>query len=331
MESHGGVHAHEESHAQGHVHAHSSLGGHAHPHFTLSGHMQAVLQGAVVASGLLVAAEIIAGTLAGSLAVVSDGVHNLSDMPTLLISWFAVRLAERPPTPEKTYGYHRAGILAAFTNALLLVGVAVFLFYAAIGRLLAPVPVHTGVMIWMSLLALGVNGGITLALVRGQRDLNLRSILIHNAGDALSNIGILLGAVLIGWTGADWIDPLLGMGIGALVLWSSAGILRESGHILLEGLPREIRLEAVARAMLGVEGVQEVHDIHIWTLGTDLLALSCHIRIPDMHMEESERILAGVREILAHDFRITHTTIQFERAGLPVSAEFIMPAPFKAP
>ena len=293
--------------------------------------MQRILQWAVVATGLLVGAEIVAGTVAGSLAVVSDGVHNLSDMPTLLISWFAVRMAQRPPTAEKTYGYHRAGILAAFTNALLLVGVSVFLFYAGIARLLAPVPVHTGVMIWMSLLALGVNGGITLALVRGRRDLNLRSVLIHNAGDALSNIGILAGAVVIGMTGADWIDPLLGLGIGGLVLWSSVGILRESSHILLEGLPREIHLEAVARAMLGVEGVQEVHDIHIWTLGTDLLALSCHVRIPDMHMEESEKILAGVVEILAHDFHITHTTIQFERAGLPVSAEFIMPAPFKAP
>jgi cobalt-zinc-cadmium efflux system protein len=327
METNPAGQASGESAARGHSHDHA----HMHAHFPVSAAMGTVLQGAVIATGLLVAAEVVAGTLAGSLAVVSDGVHNLSDMPTLLISLFAVRMAERPPTAEKTYGYHRAGILAAFTNALLLVGVSVFLFYAAIGRLLAPVPVHTGVMMWMSLVALAVNGGITLALVRGRRDLNLRSILIHNAGDALSNLGIFAGAVLIGMTGADWIDPLLGLGIGALVLWSSVGILRESSHILLEGLPREIHLEAVARAMLGVEGVQEVHDIHIWTLGTDLLALSCHVRIPDMHMEESEKILAGVREILAHDFHITHTTIQFERAGLPVSAEFIMPAPFKAP
>ena len=293
--------------------------------------MLRVLEGAVLATGLLVAAELVAGTVAGSLAVVGDGIHNLSDLPTLLISWVAVRMANRPPTPEKTYGYHRAGILAAFTNSLLLVGVSVFLFYAAIGRLMAPVPVHTGVMIWMSLAALAVNGGITAALVRGRRDLNLRSVLIHNAGDALSNVGIIVGAALIAWTGAEWIDPLLGMAIGGLVLWSSAGILREGSHILLEGLPRGIRLEAVARAMLGVEGVQEVHDIHIWTLGTDLLALSCHVRIPDMHMEESEKILAGVREILAHDFHITHTTIQFERAGPPATAEFIMPEPFKAP
>ena len=293
--------------------------------------MLRVLEGAVLATGLLVAAELVAGTVAGSLAVVGDGIHNLSDLPTLLISWVAVRMANRPPTPEKTYGYHRAGILAAFANALLLVGVSVFMFYSAIGRLMAPVPVHTGVMIWMSLAALAVNGGITVALVRGRRDLNLRSVLIHNAGDALSNVGIIVGAALIALTGAEWIDPLLGMAIGGLVLWSSVGILREGSHILLEGLPRGIRLEAVARAMLSVEGVQEVHDIHIWTLGTDLLALSCHVRIPDMHMEESEKILAGVREILAHDFHITHTTIQFERAGPPSRAEFIMPEPFKAP
>jgi cobalt-zinc-cadmium efflux system protein len=319
--------------ATGHVHSHSH--GELHSHIPLSGplsgNMLRVLEGAVLATGLLVAGELVAGTVAGSLAVVGDGIHNLSDLPTLLISWFAVRMANRPPTREKTYGYHRAGILAAFTNSLLLVGVSVFLFYAAIGRLVVPVPVHTGVMILMSLVALAVNGGITLALVRGRRDLNLRSVLIHNAGDALSNVGILVGAVLIAWTGAAWIDPLLGMAIGGLVVWSSAGILRESSHILLEGLPRGIHLEAVARAMLGVAGVQEVHDIHIWTLGTDLLALSCHVRIPDMHMEESEKILAGVREILDHDFHITHTTIQFERAGPPATAEFIMPAPFKTP
>ncbi len=111
--------------------------------------------------------------------------------------------------------------------------------------------------------------------------------------------------------------PALGLAIGGMVLWSGIGILRESSHILLEGLPRNIQLEAVARALLRVEGIQEVHDIHIWTLGTDLNALSCHIRIPDMHMEESEKVLTQVREVLASEFQISHTTIQFERAGLP--------------
>ena len=322
--------AQAKEHLPGHSHGHSHSHGHLHAHFPASADMRNVLQLAVFATALLVVVEIIAGTIAGSLAVVSDGVHNLSDLPTLLISWFAMRIAQRPPTAEKTYGYHRAGILAAFANALLLVGVAVFLFVTAIGRLLAPVPVHSGVMVWTSLLALTVNGGISLALVRGRRDLNLRSVLVHNAGDALSNIAILAGAIMIGLTDAEWIDPLLGLGIGALVLWSSVGILRETSHILLEGLPREVRLEAVARAILSAEGVQEVHDIHIWTLGTDLLALSCHVRIPDMHLEECEKIITSVREALARDFNITHTTIQIERAGLPVSTEFIMPAPFKA-
>src|SRR5207248_6349532 len=131
-------------------------------------------------------------------------------------------------------GYHRAGILAAFTNAILLELVALFLFYEAYGRLRHPQTVRDDLMIWISLAALAVNGGITLALLRGRRDLNLRSVLIHNFGDALSNIAIIIGAVVIGMTGAHWIDPLLGLAIGLLVLWSSIGILRESSHILLD-------------------------------------------------------------------------------------------------
>src|SRR2546427_13001697 len=186
-------------------------------------------------------------------------------------------------------------------------------------------------MIATSIAALTVNAGITLALVRGRSDLNLRSILIHNFGDALSNIAILIGAVIIHSTGGLWLDPALGLAIGALVLWSAWGILKESAHILLEGRPRGMQLENVARAILAVPGVQEVHDIHIWTLGADMHALSCHVRIPDMHMEESEKLLADIRERLAKEFRITHTTIQFERAGLPRSAGYFMPEPYRSP
>ena len=159
-------------------------------------------------------------------------------------------------------------------------------------------------MLWVSVFALMINGGITLALHSGRRDLNLRSVWIHNLGDALSNVAIVVGALAIRYTGATWADPVIGIAIGAMVLWSGIGILRESSHILLEGLPRSIALEEVARAMLRIEGVQEVHDIHIWTLGTDLNALSCHICIPDMHMEESEKVLAKIREVL--DQRIPH-------------------------
>jgi cobalt-zinc-cadmium efflux system protein len=288
-----------------------------------------ILGASVVATLVLVFAEFAAGYTGHSMALISDAIHNLTDVPTLVISWLATRWALRPPTAEKTYGYHRAGILAAFVNAMVLVSAALFLVYESIGRLRHPVEVQTTLMMWVSLLALAINGGITLAVHRGRQDLNVRTVWLHNLGDALSNVGIFAGAIAIRSTGAQWVDPALGIAIGAMVLWSGVGILNESGHILLEGLPREIRLENVAGAILRVEGVQEVHDVHIWTLGSDLHALSCHVRIPDMHMEESERILANIKQVLANDFHITHTTIQFERAGLPSNAGFYMPEPVR--
>jgi cobalt-zinc-cadmium efflux system protein len=267
----------------------------------------------------LVAAEIVGGLLGHSVALLNDAVHNLSDVPALGISWLAMRWAERPADSEKTYGYHRAGTLAAFTNALVLVFLALWLGYESIERFRSPVDVVESWMIWTSLAALAVNGGITLALVRGRGDLNLRSILVHNFGDALSNIAIIIGAIV----------PLLGLAIGILVLWSSIGILRESAHVLLEGSPRDCTVEDVARAMLTIDGVYEVHDVHIWSLGGDHNALSLHARIPDMHLDECERILTAIQEKAAKDFNIGHSTVQLERAGLPAQSGYVMPEPAK--
>ena len=303
-------------------HGHS----HAHTHHTLK---PSVLGWAIVATLALVVAEIVGGFLGRSVALLNDAVHNLSDVPALGISWLAMRWAERPADTEKTYGYHRAGTLAAFTNALVLVFLSLWLGYAAFERLRAPVNVIASWMIWTSVAALAVNGGITLALVRGRNDLNLRSILIHNFGDALSNIAIIAGAIAIRITGAQWLDPILGLAIGLLVLWSSVGILRESSHILLEGRPREMRVEEVARAMLTIEGVHEVHDVHIWSLGGGHNALSLHARVPDMHMDACERILISIQEKAAKHFRIDHTTVQLERAGLPATSGYVMPEPAK--
>jgi cobalt-zinc-cadmium efflux system protein len=289
----------------------------------------AVLAWAMAATLGLVAAEIVGGLLGHSVALLNDAVHNLSDVPALGISWLAMRWAERPADSEKTYGYHRAGTLAAFTNALLLVVLALWLGYESIERFRSPVDVVESWMIWTSLAALAVNGGITLALVRARGDLNLRSILVHNFGDALSNIAIIIGALVIGATGLRWIDPLLGLAIGILVLWSSIGILRESAHVLLEGRPLDCSVEDVARAMLTIEGVNEVHDIHIWSLGGSHNALSLHARIPDMHMDECERILSAIQATAAKDFHIDHSTVQFERAGLPATSGYVMPEPAK--
>lgn len=318
--------AHQHSHGHfGHAH-HGHGHTHSHTHPTLK---PSVLGWAMIATLGLVVAEIVGGFLGHSVALLNDAVHNLSDVPALGISWLAMRWAERPADSEKTYGYHRAGTLAAFTNSLVLVFLSLWLGYEAVERLRAPVSVVESWMIWTSLAALGVNGGITLALVRGRNDLNLRSILIHNFGDALSNIAIIAGAVAIRMTGAQWLDPLLGLAIGLLVLWSSVGILRESSHILLEGRPREMRVEEVARAILTIEGVQEVHDVHIWSLGGGHNALSLHARVPDMHMDECERILISIQEKAAKSFRINHTTVQLERAGLPATSGYVMPEPAK--
>jgi cobalt-zinc-cadmium efflux system protein len=310
-------------HAQGHDHT----AGHSHTHTEMA---SGVLAAAVAATTVLVVAELLGGYLGHSISLVSDALHNLSDIPTMLISWFALRWSARPADHERTFGYQRAGVLAAFTNAILLIVVALVLFWEAIERFRHPVAVHESWMIGVSLLALAINGGITLALVRSRRDINLRSLLLHNFGDAISNVGILAGAVAIRMTGAQWLDPAIGAAIAALVLWSTNGLLREAGNILLEGLPRGIRLESVARSILTIKGVQEVHDIHIWTIGTDLLALSCHVRIPDMHMDESEKILKTIMERLNADFHISHTTIQFERAGLPQHAGYYMPQPVQS-
>jgi cobalt-zinc-cadmium efflux system protein len=302
----------------GHHHEH-----HAHDH---AQGMKGTLAWSLAATVTLIAAELAGGYVGRSIALTSDAVHNLTDLPPMVLSLLALRWAELPPTSEKTYGFRRAGILAAFVNALLLALAALFILYESWQRLWQPVEVRAEWMIGVAAFALLINGGITLALVRGRRDLNLRSILIHNFGDALSNVAILAGALVMRFTGMAWVDPALGLAIGALVLWSSYGILKESSHILLEGLPRDLCLEDVAHAILRVPGVAEVHDIHIWTLGTDLHALSCHVRIPDMHMEESEKILASINEFLAREFHITHSTVQFERAGLR-QTELLMPEP----
>src|ERR1700722_6269653 len=237
-----------------HVHAHGPdrSTGHSHPSQAMT---SGVLAGAVAATLLLVLAELLGGYLGHSISLVSDALHNLSDIPTLLISWIALHWAARPADHERTYGYQRAGVLAAFTNAILLVLVSLGLFYEAFQRFLHPVAVHESWMIGVSLLALAINGGITLALVRSRRDLNLRSLLIHNFGDAISNIGILAGAIAIQMTGAQWLDPLVGVAIAAMVLWSTKGLLQEAGNILLGGLPKGIHFESVGLFIRTVNGV----------------------------------------------------------------------------
>ena len=282
---------------------------------------------ALVATVVLVAVEFVAGTLAHSLALISDAWHNFTDIPTLVLSWLALYFEQKPPDHKKTFGYHRAGVLAAFVNALILVGVALFICYEGYERVLRPVPVASGTMLVVGLIALVVNGGISLALVRERRDLNLRAVFIHNLGDALSNLGIVAGAWLIRQTGQHLIDSVLAFLIAGMIVWSAVSTLRDSANILLESTPKGLSIERVAAEMLKIPGVREVHDIHIWSLAPHSHALSCHVQILDVPTSESERIAYRLTEVLAAEFAIAHTTIQFEHTHAPGDFHIYMPEP----
>lgn len=268
---------------------------------------------------------VVAGIRSHSLALLSEAGHNLSDLLALLLSLVAVYLQSRPPSSTKTYGYHRAGVLAALLNASSLVAVSFFIFYEAVRRLQHPEPVHAGLMMAVAAVGVVMNAAIAFLLYRAGGDVNIRSALLHEIGDTLSTAAVIAGGWAIMLTGHYWIDPALSFGIGALILWSGYGIVRETLNILLEGTPRGMKLERIATAIRSVEGVNDVHDLHVWSIGSETHALSCHISIADIPPSVSERILRDVKDRLHHDFRIDHTTIQFEHAVCEVAHGCVIP------
>jgi cobalt-zinc-cadmium efflux system protein len=270
---------------------------------------------------------VVAGFRAHSLALLSEAGHNVSDFFALLLSWVAAYLSERPATTTKTYGWRRAGVLAAFVNAVTLIVIAVLIFYSAIQRLSHPEPVQAGLMMWVAGAGVVLNGTITLLLLRGGRDLNLRSVLIHEIGDTLSTAAVIVGGWVILATGHSWIDPALSIGIAAMVLWSSVSIVRESLNILLEGAPSGMELQAIDAELRAVPGVLDVHDLHIWSIGSDTHALSSHITIADIPPSASNAILDELRQMLASRHHIHHTTIQFESADCEMAHGCILPVP----
>ena len=268
---------------------------------------------------------VVAGIRSHSLALLSEAGHNLSDFFALLLSLIAVYLQSRPPSATKTYGYHRAGVLAALANAGSLVAVSFLIFYEAFKRLQNPQQVHAEVMIGVAAAGVVMNGVIAVLLYRTGRDVNLRSAFLHEIGDTLSTAAVIAGGWAILATGQNWIDSALSFGIGAVILWSGFGIVRETLNILLEGTPRGIKLERVEAAIREIEGVNDVHDLHVWNLGSETRALSCHISIADIPPAASERILRDVRGCLHTEFRIDHTTIQFEHAVCEVAHGCVIP------
>jgi cobalt-zinc-cadmium efflux system protein len=289
--------------------------GHHHHHGTGK-----VLRWSLVATFLFVLIEIAAGIRAHSLALLSDAGHNFTDAGALLLAWVGFYLQHKPADDVKTYGYQRAGVLSAFVNALTLIVLSAWIFYEAVLRLRNPEPVQETIMIVIAALGLALNGGIMWALRGASRDdLNVRSAFVHMLGDAVGSVAIIAGAIAIRYTGWLWLDPALSIILGLLVVWSAWDITRESLNILLEGLPRGITLQDVASAMRAETGVLDVHDLHIWSLGSSTHALSCHVLIEDVPPSASDCILRRLNAVLADRFHISHTTVQFEHVSCAIS------------
>jgi cobalt-zinc-cadmium efflux system protein len=284
-----------------------------------------ILRVSLLVTAAYIALLVVAGIRAHSLALLSEAGHNLTDFAALLLSLVAVYLHSRPPSATHTYGYHRAGVLAALVNAATLVIIAFLIFYEAARRIQRPQPVHAATMVWVAAAGVIMNGAIAFMLYRAQRDVNIRSALLHEIGDTLSTAAVIVGGWAIAITGESWIDAALSLGIGALILWSSFGILRETLNILLEGTPRGMKLTLVEASIREVEGVNDVHDLHVWSIGSETSALSCHISIADIPPSASERILREVKERLHREFGIDHTTIQFEHVVCEVAHGCVIP------
>jgi cobalt-zinc-cadmium efflux system protein len=284
-----------------------------------------VLFVSALATAVYILLLIVTGIRAHSLALLSEAGHNLSDFLALLVSLAAVYLQQRPPSSSKTYGWHRAGVLAALVNSASLLAVGFLILYEAVRRLQNPEQVHAGTMISVAAIGVVMNGAIAFGLYRSSQDVNIRSAFLHEIGDTLSTAAVIVGGWAILSTGQTWIDSALSIGIASLILWSALGIIRETLNILLEGTPRGMNLEHIEEAIRSIDGANGVHDLHVWSLGSESHALSAHISIEDIPPSASERILREVNQLLREKFHIYHTTIQFEHAVCDVAHGCVIP------
>lgn len=260
--------------------------------------------------------EVIAGLYANSLALLSDALHNVSDVVALALSWYALRVALRPANASKTFGYHRVGIVVALFNAFTLVLIALYVLYESVERLLNPLPVQDNVLIVVAAIAFFVNAGTALLVLRGsENDLNQRSAFLHLAGDALATLGAFIAGIGILLTGWDWLDPLASIFIAVLILWNVVGIVREALNILLEATPRDINMRTLVQALMQVRGVRGVHDLHVWSITQNLRALSAHVLTDDVKISQGAQVQREINEILHAQYGIAHATLQLECSG----------------
>jgi cobalt-zinc-cadmium efflux system protein len=291
-----------------------TLSSHTHPHLDEASKKTTTrLSLSLFLTLAFVIIEAGAGIFANSLALLTDAAHNLTDVIALGLTWFAVRITSQPANAQKTYGYHRAGILVALLNSTTLVLISLGIFYEAYQRFINPPEVDSGILIGVGLIAVVVNLVTALLVHRGsEHDLNLRSAFVHLMGDVLSTVGAVIAGVIIYFTKANWLDPFVSVLIGFLILYNAWGILKDAIDILLEATPRDVDVQAMVKDIAQVEGVLGIHDIHVWSLTQSLRTMSAHILTNDLHLSAGADIQHRINELLSHRYNIAHATLQLE-------------------
>ncbi len=292
------------------------MAGHHHGHGHVDGqgadNERRVLWALVLTAGFM-GAEVAGGLISGSLALLADAAHMLTDAAALALAWFAFRIARRPADPKRSYGYHRGQVLAAFVNGAVLIAIVFWIFFEAVQRLRDPLPVQGWTMLSVAALGLIVNIAAFLILHGGDRqNLNLRGAAAHVLGDLLGSVAAILGAVVILWTGWTPIDPILSLLVALLVLRSAWLIVRESAHILLEGTPAAIDPQGLRQALMeDIPALQDVHHVHAWSLTPERPLLTLHAQVGEN--ADAQATLVRIKQVLAKRFGIDHSTVQIER------------------
>ncbi len=268
----------------------------------------------IIITAIVMGIEVVGGFLTNSLALLSDAGHMLTHLFALGMSFFAIVLAARPVTKEKTYGFYRAEVLVAFVNGIALLFMAAFIFYKAIFRVISPQSVAELEMLLVALLGLAANGaGIFLLSGLGREDINVRSAFLHLIGDTASSGAVVLGGLIIYYTGNFIIDPLISILICGLILIWAVRLLTESTNILLEATPKDVDIDEMAEVIKGrIPGVKAVHDVHVWVITSHMYAMTAHVIVDDIPLSRSREILEKINKLVNEQFNISHTNIQFE-------------------
>lgn len=311
---HGHAHAHDHDHDHAHDHGHDH--GHGHHHHGPGGHSHAPKDfGRAFAIGVglnfaFVLAEAAAGLWSGSLALLADAGHNLSDVLSLLLAWGATILAKTAPTSRRNYGLRKATVLASLANAVLLLVAVGIIVSEAIHRLAEPASIQPGPVMAVAAIGVVINTATALMFMKGHDDLNVRGAFLHMAADAAISLAVVVGAGLIALTSLQWIDPALSLLIAAVIIIGTWALLRDSVDLALDAAPRGVNVDAVRAWLLGRPGVTEVHDLHIWAMSTTETALTVHLTRPEN--ADGDEFLHATSEGLASKFRIGHATLQVE-------------------